>query len=581
MKKALIALGIVALSSSAGAQAFVYPAAWSAARPSDVNTGGTFRSSRVGEDSTINPFYSRVSGDIDQTIASTGLFQYDITKNEYIPYLAESYTLSPDKTVFTVKLRDGIKWSDGRPIVADDFITTANINTNPDFDTVNADSYELNEKPIKLVKVNNTTLRITLPSVSAQAFYRLAILDVQPAHIFGPVAQRGAAALKALWSLSTPPEQIVSSGEFKFAGYRAGERISYVKNPVFGEWNKDSAGKPLPYLDAMQVTIFRDQNAEFAAFLAGNLDAFSPRNAEDLANINRTVQAGQLKAVIRPNVSSAATGDRIAFNWNYKSSPFKQTLFRTAEFRRAMSHLANRAAMVQIALGGLGQPYYSMVYPVLSQFQSPELRKYDFNLEQATKLLASIGFTRKNSDGFLVDRQNRVLEFDLSPNAGNTRRAALAQVMSDEAKKVGVKINVRPVDVGTWSDILNSSGDDRKFEAIMYGIVGGDRILPYSNAIIGCEGSLTAWNKSGKCIQPWETQAQASLNRAERELDSAKRRQLIFNIQNIETSNQANLYLVAPNQHYSWSSRIRGELPQALQSSLNGSRFLEMSYIDQ
>jgi peptide/nickel transport system substrate-binding protein len=564
MKKVVATLAIVALGSSAGAQAFVFPAAWTSSRPSDVNTGGTYRDSRIGEDSTINPFYSRVNQDIDQTIAAGGLFRFDIVKNEYVPYLAESYTLSRDKTVFTVKLRDGMKWSDGKPIVVDDFITTANINTNPDFDTVNADSYKLNEKPIRLAKINNDTLRVTLPSVSAQAFYRLAILDVQPAHIFGPAAQRGAAALKALWSLSTPADQIVSSGEFKFAGYRAGERISYVKNPTYGEWNKDSAGKPLPYLDAMQVSIFRDQNAQFAAFLAGNLDTYLPRNAEDLANINRTIQA-----------------DRIAFNWNYKSSPFKQALFRSAEFRRAMSHLANRAAMVQIALGGLGQPYYSMVYPVLSQFQSPNLRKYDFNLEQATKLLATLGFTRKNGDGFLVDRQNRVLEFDLSPNAGNTRRAALTQVMSDEAKKIGVKINVRPIDVGTWSDILNSSGDDRKFEAVMYGIVGGDRILPYSNAIIGCQGSLTAWNKSGKCIQPWETQAQAALNRAERELDTAKRRQLIFNIQETETANQANLYLVAPNQHFSWATRVKGEIPQALQNALNGSRFLAATWIDQ
>jgi peptide/nickel transport system substrate-binding protein len=580
MRKALAVMAVFGLGSSAAAQTFVYPQSWTSSKPTEVQTGGTIRSSRIGEDSTINPFYSRVSGDIDQTIAGNGLFTFDITKNEYVPYLAESYTLSSDKTTFTVKLRDGIKWSDGRPIVVDDFITTANINTDPDFDTVNADSYDLNEKPIKLTKINNQTMRVVLPSVSAQAFYRLAILDVQPAHIFGPAAQKGPAALKALWSLSTPPEQIVSSGELKFAGYRAGERITYVKNPVFGEWNKDSAGKPLPYVDGMQVTIFRDQNAEFASYLAGSLDAFVPRNAEDLANINRTIQAGQLKAVVRPNVSSAATGDRIAFNWNLKANPFKQSLFRNVEFRRAMSHLANRSAMVQIALGGLGQPYYSMVYPVLNQFQSPNIKKYDFNAEQATKLLAKIGFSRKNSDGFLVDRQNRVLEFDLSPNTGNTRRAALTQIMSDEAKKIGVKINVRPVDVGTWSDILNSSGDDRKFDAIMYGIVGGDRILPYSNAILGCEGSLTAWNKSGKCLQTWETQAQAALNRAERELDTAKRRQLIFNIQETETLNQANLYLVAPNQHYSWSARLNGELPQALQSSLNGSRFTELSWIE-
>ncbi|MFD1730386.1 ABC transporter substrate-binding protein [Deinococcus malanensis] len=177
----------------------------------------------------------------------------------------------------------------------------------------------------------------------------------------------GAEAIKKMWTLGTNPSEIVSPGMWTLNSYRAGERAVLSENKFWGEWNKDSRGQALPYLDRYSFRIVSDLNAGLAAFLAGQIDAFAPRNADDLAQIKRAVDAGNLKATLIANQSPTAASQWIVFNWNKASDPAKQKLFRDVRFRRAMSHLANRQAMIQLALGGLGTENYYSVYPIFKQ----------------------------------------------------------------------------------------------------------------------------------------------------------------------------------------------------------------------
>ncbi len=584
MKKTIVALAALAFSGGALAGPFVNPASWTVSKPSEVKRGGSYADGTFSNYTTFNPLYSRVSGDIPRRLGFYGsFFTLDVEKREYVPYLAESYTLSNDKRTWTFKIRDGAKWSDGKPLVADDFVISAKINQDEKMETQYYDEYFKDDKPIQVVKVANDTVRVSFPQARADDIESLPF--PLPNHVFAPVYASGKKAdLEALWSLKTDPAQVVSLGPWVIRSYRPGERVVFSKSAAYGEWNKDSANGALPYLDGYSVEIFRDANAQFAAFLAGKIDTFEPRNADDLAQIKRAIDGGQLKGVLNPNVSSAQTGDRIAFNWNRKSVAWKQALFRDARFRRAMSHLMNRAAMVQIALGGTGQAMYDYVPPLFKQFTSPNLAKFDFNPEAAAKLLTGLGYNKKNADGFLVNREGRVLEFDLSPNAGNNRRAALSQIFADEAKKIGVKVNVRPVDVGTWGDYIGSSekSDDRPFDSVMYGIIGGGIVLPFSEAVLDCRnGTLVAWNQSGKCIAPWETTVVNLLNKAQLEFDATKRRALAFQIQDIMSKEQPVVSLVAPNWHTAWTSRLRGEFPKGIADQYVGARATDLSWVSE
>ncbi|MEY4530230.1 MAG: hypothetical protein RLZZ156_951 [Deinococcota bacterium] len=582
MKKAIVAVAALALGSSAAAQAFVFPAKWSTTTPAEAKRGGTYRGSAISDYKTLNPFTTAEAGNIPQTITSEdGLFKFDPTTGDYIPYMAASYSVSPDKLVWTMNLRKGMKWSDGKPIVADDFVTTFKITTDEDVGSNGYDSWFIDDKPVVIEKVDSDTIRAKFPKVAADAI-EILTYTVSPNHIFGPVyASKGAAGIKAMWTLSTPANQIVQSGAWNFVSYRPGERATFERNEFYGEWNKDSAGGALPYAAGRTVSIVGNTAAQVAAYLGGSLDVFGPSNADQLSQVKKAIDGGGLKAVLRPNIGAAASSSWIVFNWNRKADPFKQKLFRDANFRRAMSHLSNRAAMVDIVFGSLAQPAYTSVYLPFTAWVSGTAKKYDYNLEAAKGLLEKVGFSKKNADGYLVNREGKVLEFDITTNAGNIQREQMAKIFADGAKLAGVKVNFKPIDFNTLVAQLLEDGDNRKFDALLLGLSGGGVIYPMGSNVVPCGTNLHAFNKSGKCLEPWETQTTALFSRGQQELDFGKRVSIAKQIQDVESQYQAWVYLVSPNTHASWTTRTRGEYPSAIQNSVNGTREISMTWIAQ
>jgi peptide/nickel transport system substrate-binding protein len=577
---------VLLASGWASAAPFVYPANWTTSKPEEVRTGGTYRFFTISDFKTINPFTSAETPSIPGLISGTaintgGFFRLDPVTLEYVPYLTETFTVSKDKLVWTFNIRKGVKWSDGKPLVADDFVTTWKIHTDEDVGSNAYDSFFINDKPVMISKIDDDTVRVIFPTVNATAL-ETASYAPWPSHVFGPVyASKGAAGIKAMWTLSEKPENIVSLGEFKLESYRPGERAIFARNPYFGEWNKDSAGKPLPYLDTLSYAITKDLNSAFAQFLAGQLDAFNPRNADDLAQVKRAIDAGNLKATLNPNVSSVSSTIWVTFNWNRKSDPEKQRLFRSSDFRRAMSHLVNRQGIIDIVYGGLGTANYSAIPPVFKDWVSPNLRKFDFNPEAATKLLANLGYNNKNAEGFLVNKSGRVLEFNLATNAGNDQNEKMAQILVSEARKVGVKINFRPIDFNSLVAQLLSTGDDRPFDAILLLLGAGGIIYPLGSNVTVCGGNLHAYNTSGKCLEAWETQLTALFYRGQQELDATKRKQIAYQIEEIEAQHVPWIYLPIPNRHTSWNARVRGEYPKATASGYVGSRMIELTWIAQ
>ena len=162
MKRSMLALAVLALSSSAGAQAFVHPAKWSVTAPSEAKRGGVLRDYILSDYKTINPFTTAEAQNIPDEITAGGLLTFDPTTNEYIPYMAASYTVSPNKLVWTFNIRKGMKWSDGKPIVADDWVTTYKIHTDEDVGSNSYDGFFIDDKPIVVSKVDGQGFRDAL-----------------------------------------------------------------------------------------------------------------------------------------------------------------------------------------------------------------------------------------------------------------------------------------------------------------------------------------------------------------------------------------------------------------------------------
>jgi peptide/nickel transport system substrate-binding protein len=71
------------------------------------------------------------------------------------------------------------------------------------------------------------------------------------------------------------------------------------------------------------------------------------------------------------------------------------------------------------------------------------------------------------------------------------------------------------------------------------------------------------------------------LNKAQSEFDAAKRKQLVFQIQDLMSKEQPVVYLVSPNYHASWSTRLRGEFPAGIQDAYVGDRAVDLSWVSE
>lgn len=165
MKRLWVALvGFVTLAGMASAQAFVWPQKWTVAKPAEVKRGGTIREAVISDYRTFNPFITAEAGNVPSLLAGPiGLVRRDPTTGDWIPYMAESWTISQNKLEITFKIRRGMKWSDGKPITADDWITTWRIHTDKAVGSNSYDSFFLDGKPSPCAKLTTTPSASSTP----------------------------------------------------------------------------------------------------------------------------------------------------------------------------------------------------------------------------------------------------------------------------------------------------------------------------------------------------------------------------------------------------------------------------------
>lgn len=580
MKRVFLSLAVVAVASLAFAEPFVWPNAWTSAAPGEAVAGGNLRDSSISNPRTFNPFVSAEQNDVIDISDTLGavLITRGPDSDEWLPYAAESFTISDDGTVVDMVLRDGIKWSDGTPVTVDDYLFRYQAETDPEVGSNAYDSWFIGDEQITLEKTGENSLRFTFPKPDRIALPVAALLPA-PDHILGEAYREGGAeALKALWGTEVDPSETVWTGPWIPSSFSPDERLVMTRNPYFGEWNVDEAGNPLPYLEQITYSIVESADSALNLYLAGEIDVFSPRNLDDIGVINVAIQNGDIDATVLENASPVASSQFIVFNWNKASDPAKERLFRSTDFRRAMSHLVDREALIELVYGGAASPMWSNVYQVNEYWVNNDVPKYEYDPERAAELLRGLGFSRKNSQGVLVDSEGNELTFTLATNAGNNQREQIAQIFADSAREIGVNVEVQAIDFNLLVDQLLSTGDDRPFDAILIGLRGGSRDWPFGSNVIPCGTNLHMYNQAPDCLTSQETLAEQLYFQGRETLDTPAARDIGYQLQRVLAELQPQIYTVSPSAHYSWLSDVQGEHPPELINALVGSRELVMTY---
>jgi oligopeptide transport system substrate-binding protein len=337
-----------------------------------------------GDPASLDP--QRLSGDWENRIAGDifeGLVQHDINA-EPIAGQAESWTLSDDKTVYTFKLRDGIKWTDGTPVTAGDFVFAFQRLMDPkkaakyaylQYPIKNAEKINKGEiadlSELEVKAVDDRTLRITLERPTA---YFLSALTHYTAY---PLPKHLLEAKGDDW---VKIGNIVVNGPYRPVEWVPGSHVTTVKSETYYDADKVK-------IEGAKFFVLEDQSAALKRYRAGEFDILTDFPTDQYAWMQQNLP-GQAHA--------APFAGLYYYVINSTKPPFSDK-----RVRQALSMAINREVIGPQILGTGELPAYSWVPPGMANYGEPVYVTWKgldhaAKLAQAKKLLAEAGFGPQN-----------------------------------------------------------------------------------------------------------------------------------------------------------------------------------------
>ena len=431
--------------------------------------GGTWNTSVTNDPKTFNMIIGEsdaASNAIISSLLPGYLVDYDAYKKQWEPETA-SYDIQilrdEDKMDVKFTLRDDLYWSwygrdDKVKITSDDVIFWYNeVDGNPDLQMATYSSQFVtmpdgSSVHIDIEKIDELSFVFHFPRIVANPLLSCN-MTYGPRFIYEPALREGGAeGIKEILTIDTDVRELPSGGSMFLVEYTPGVRLVYEKNPDY--WDSDMAGNSIPYIQKTISKIVPDMNTNFLLFKNGERDGYQVRS-EDLEELVSTTDRDYSVY----NGGATFNTDFISFNQNPAALPEHMLQwFTKKEFRQAMSCLVNRQRMINQIYRGLGTPF-RYFFQEANMFYNPDIKlEYTYDPDRALKLLASIGIER-DGEGIMRDKDGRAIEFDIITNSDNNLRIDSANIFSDECGKVGIKVNLKPLDFQKMVDMLTQSYD--------------------------------------------------------------------------------------------------------------------------
>jgi peptide/nickel transport system substrate-binding protein len=546
------------LSAACGAGPSYTSQTSAATRP---KPGGSLTASLRSEPSTFNrlgPGAQQAAVDAITRLIHAPLVRLNRVTDKPEPWLAESWTVSPDGRTITLTLRDGLTFSDGRPFTAEDVVFTFQALYDPRSASVLATGMLVDQKPFRVTAPDARTVVLTMAAPFAPGVAMLDNVPIYPKHLLQAAFDSGSFA-KA-WGVTTPPTQMAGLGPFMLDEYVPGERLTFRRNPHY--WRKDAAGVPLPYLDRLVVEIVKTQDAEMLRLQAGSIDLMTQADvrAGDIATLRHLRDQGSVQ-LVEPGVS--VDPNALWFNLtpaaiakNEKTRPY----LARAEFRQAISSAVDRDAIANTLYLGAAVPVYGPVTPGNRTWYSDAAPKYGFDLARAKTLLAGLGLSDRNGDGMLEDAAGQPVRFSILSQAGHVR-GDTATAIQAQLKRVGITVDVVTLDPPSIFARFGA-GD---YDSIYFGLQTSALDPAMSLDFWLSSGSNHVWNAAQQTpATPWEKQIDDLMQKMASPAPLPERQRLFAEVQRIFGENLPEICFVAPKVTVAMSRRVGGAEPAIL-----------------
>lgn len=439
-------------------------------------------------------------------------------KQDIVPDLAVGQPVfSDDKLSMTIKIRNDAKFSDGKPVTADDVVFTYSIPINPDYTGPRKGAFE---KMQKIEKVDDTTVKITFKEPHA-GYIDMMIYNILPQHLLKdvPVKEMDKSAFF---------KQPVGSGAYKLVEWKQGQYLSFVRNEAY------YGGKPA--IEKVTAKIIPDANAMMAQLQTGEINVIAVP-ADNLAAVEQFAKTNN-KIKLQKGI---ALSQYLFVGWNLTNP-----LFQDKKVRQALTMAIDRKGIVESVVEGQGQVVNSQTAPAYWTY-TDNVPKFDFNVEKAKQLLAEAGWKDTNGDGVL-DKDGKNFEFEMQVNQGNKVREKGVTVVQQQLKKVGVNVTPRVVEGSAFTK--NFQG--KNFQAIYYGwSISGD---PNPKGI----WHSAEIEKGLNTVSYKNAEVDKLIDEDLRTFDKAKRKELLNKIDALIAEDQPYTFLYSPTTTMAYPSNLEG-----------------------
>lgn len=477
--------------------------------------GGSYYEGIVGAPRFINPVLANSDADRDMTaLAYSGLVRMDANGN-YIPDLAQSWTVSPDGKTYVVTLKPNLTFHDHKKLTADDVVFTIEKIQDP----VLKSPLHVAWDGVTAVATDAQTVTFNLQKPYAGFLVQWTV-GIIPKHIWEKIPD-------ASWSMDQHNTEPIGSGPYRIQSV-ARSNVGVPETFKMNAFKKFALGKP--YLHHIIIKCFANKDDAYHAFDAGKIDGLSSVDSKSVATIS-------------DNSTDVVTAP-LPRVFGLFLNPSKNKLFADPAIVKALNIAINKPAIIDAIFSGYAHPLSGPLPEMLDE----NTGDYTAKKLLAEKTLDTAGWKlnpetniREKTTVSGKTKNSQMLSFTIS-TANTPELEESAQLIADQLGQIGVHVEVKVFEIGTLNEHVIRGRD---FESLLFG------------EIIHHDTDLYAfWHSSQKSDPGLNITGYASthvdqlLESALKESDATKRFALYNQIQSELAKNGSVVFLYAPDFIY-------------------------------
>jgi peptide/nickel transport system substrate-binding protein len=378
------------------------------------DSGGELVEGLVGQPHYVNPVLAQASSvdtDLSKLVFAQLLkFDKDL---QMIPDLAAALPdISSDQKVYTLRLKPNLKWTDGKPILADDIVFTINLIQNTDFES----PLRTNWSRVKVEKVDDLTVKITLREVSA-SFITNFTLAILPKHVWEN-------ATPDSFRLSDSNLRPVGSGPFNIREIKK-TADGTIKSITFKANDSYYAGRP--YINNLVFKFYSDFDGLISAYQAKEISSLGYVPFDKKTFIEASPKYNQY-TINMPQYQAAF------FNLQ------KSSIAQDKAVRQALWLATDRNQIINDVYLGFAKPAYGPVIEGNLGYNAELKENAHTSLDEAGGILDKAGWMM-NPDTHVREKNKKPLEFSLATN-NFVLNIKVAQILQNEWTKVGANVHL-------------------------------------------------------------------------------------------------------------------------------------------